>query len=410
MALQTDETIDLIAETQRTDIIVKNHPPKKQPQPSISDKFVNKKCCNKFVILTMGIISKSAAALDAVTDATLLYKASTNGAIIFTMILFIALLSPYILSYSSGIELFLYRQTFDNIELFSFKSLLLVFYLLPTGIIYFIVIDIVDTLLVLYKLFAYIIMCKRENEQLIDIESDTAEAFGMSRMNWISFQKQKMISQLSFETFPQVILQCLLYFSIIPGIELTGITDDDLILSICSAGVNSVFQLIQLYAESIAVDESFIGYSLHCITAKFSWVPFVHKIYNYNKTVVDGHKSICTCINNKWTAIQLEKPAHNVINYNISYRYPLITMLTDTIRTMDYHFSVDTLNTLIAAIKTLKSSEQIRLEITFGESLQLLGVRKIVSLMQVCSENNIVLCDIDNDTIWKHAFRNTIPQ
>eukprot|EP01084_Bolivina_argentea_P084448 152716_1 len=64
----------------------------------------------KFMKLSQGVVSKASSVLDAVTDIILLYKASTNNAILFTMILFITLLSPYILSYSSGVQIFLYRR------------------------------------------------------------------------------------------------------------------------------------------------------------------------------------------------------------------------------------------------------------------------------------------------------------
>eukprot|EP01084_Bolivina_argentea_P045441 83651_1 len=58
-----------------------------------------------FLTLSSGIISKSTSILDAVTDIILLYKASTNNATMFTIISVICLLSPYILSYSAGVQI-----------------------------------------------------------------------------------------------------------------------------------------------------------------------------------------------------------------------------------------------------------------------------------------------------------------
>eukprot|EP01084_Bolivina_argentea_P075783 137345_1 len=87
------------------------------------------------LILFFQMIGKWIQFLDVFTDAMLLYKASTNGLMIFTMLLSISILSPYILSYSSGIQLFLYNEIFNKITtLCSFKSLLLFLYLFPSGI------------------------------------------------------------------------------------------------------------------------------------------------------------------------------------------------------------------------------------------------------------------------------------
>eukprot|EP01084_Bolivina_argentea_P121456 215224_1 len=171
-----------------------------------------------FIKLTLGVTSKVSSILDAVTDLILLFKASASGAITFTMLLFVTLLAPYILSYSSGVQIFLFRKTFQNVELFTFKSLMLGFYLFPSGIMYFILLDIIDAMLELYKWIAFgcINKIKSENE-LIVIESAVSEYFGMSRMAWLSFKKQKLMAQLFFETIPQVILQSLLAFGVIKG-------------------------------------------------------------------------------------------------------------------------------------------------------------------------------------------------
>eukprot|EP01084_Bolivina_argentea_P276963 472691_1 len=336
--------------------------------------------------LSLGIISKGSAILDAVTDIMLLYKAASNGAIVFTMILFITLLAPYILSYSSGVHIFLYRKTFQDVQLFTFKSLLLGMYLFPTGILYFILLDVVDVLLEVYKWFGYGCIGKiKTPKELIYIESSVAEYFGMSRMDWISFKKQKLIAQLFYETVPQVILQILLYFSIIEGKTLSGVTNRALIISICSAVFNCVMQMFRLIWESQAVQESFIQYALNSLTARYAWVPYKHKIEQINK-----YKTITS---------------HN-FEYKIKYDLPLVTRLTKCIEKkydmaplqiqhnhktveptfgyVEYDFSNVTIKALTASIKnmTAPSDKKTSISITFAESLRLLDVRSVVSLMQ----------------------------
>ena len=91
----------------------------------------------------------------------------------------------------------MYRKTFENVQLFTFKSLLLGLYLFPTGILYFVFLDIIDGLLQLYIWFSFGVIGKIKSEsELAQIQSNVAEYFGMSRMDWFSFKKQKIMAQL----------------------------------------------------------------------------------------------------------------------------------------------------------------------------------------------------------------------
>eukprot|EP01084_Bolivina_argentea_P269976 458950_1 len=146
----------------------------------------------KILVLSSGIISKYTSVLDTVTDIVLLYQAATNDARIFTILSVICLLSPYILSYSAGVQIFIHRRTFQAVELLTFESLLLGLYLFPCGILYFIFLDIIDIFLELYKWFGYGLTNKIKTvEDVVRIESNVSEYFGMSRMDWKSFKKQK---------------------------------------------------------------------------------------------------------------------------------------------------------------------------------------------------------------------------
>eukprot|EP01084_Bolivina_argentea_P320086 555312_1 len=378
----------------------------------------------KFLVLSSGIISKSTSVLDAVTDIILLYKASTNNATMFTIISLICLLSPYILSYSAGVQIWVQRRTFENVQPFTFRSLLLGLYLFPTGIIYFIILDVIDILVEVYKWFGYTIINKiKTPQELVKIDSTVALYFGMSRMDFFSFKKQKIIAQLFFESVPQTILQVLLFRRVITGKELlNGITDADLIRSISIASINVFVQLFRLFAESVAVKESFVQYSLNCITARFGWLPFKHLIDENN---INNFKSnFCTKI--------FEKKNESSIDFTIQYKLPLITFLSawwkqknantplrvgcDYKETdvkygcVQYDFSFITINSLISAIKSLPQKQEENetgiKTIKFGHSLRLLDVRSIISLMQSCKDKDIILLDIDKID-WQEAFKNT---
>eukprot|EP01083_Nonionella_stella_P206010 749714_1 len=87
--------------------------------------------CKRFVIQTMTMLSRFSSLFDLITDGILLYKASSRNVIQLTLVLSLSIVSPYVLSYSSGIKLFIYRKTFDN--LVGFRNLFLILYLLPTS-------------------------------------------------------------------------------------------------------------------------------------------------------------------------------------------------------------------------------------------------------------------------------------
>ena len=131
---------------------------------------------------------KALAIADAVTDIKLLIIAAQRAADggedstkMLMILLFLSIMSPYILSYSSGIAMFLYHRTFNGISALSIKSLLLTLYIFPTGCLYFIAIDISDALLSVYKLLAYVVGRKSEGE-VIKAESRFVAYFGMSEM------------------------------------------------------------------------------------------------------------------------------------------------------------------------------------------------------------------------------------
>eukprot|EP01084_Bolivina_argentea_P110314 197016_1 len=383
---------------------------------SIQNKNKKKKkkrgnVCLRLIELTFKAVTKGSSLLDAITDILLLITAASNGAILFTMILFITLLAPYILSYSSGVELFLYRKTFQNVEPFTFKSLLLLFYLLPTGILFFIMIDLVEMLQQVINFILF--FCGKTKAGIAKIEQNTAEYFGMSRMDWLSFGQQKKIAQLFFETVPQVILQTLLYTKTISGKDISGITDRALLISVSSAVFNCIVTLVKLYAESRGVQETFVEYSLHSITARFGWVPFRKVLINYFNDNYNNMNNKPGCCG-KWFSFKNLDSNDIILNYKIQYRVPIITYLSNESlkNSIVYDFSSNTMASFIAIIKSnydssnYNKSKKNKLSIRFGDSLRLLSVRQIITLMQACSSKQIVLSDI-HAIDWNIAFENS---
>eukprot|EP01084_Bolivina_argentea_P287152 492683_1 len=314
-------------------------------------------------------------------------------------------------------------------------------------ILYFIVLDVVDVIMELYKWIGFGCLNKiKSSEELIQIEAGVADYFGMSRMDYHSFKKQKLIAQLFFETIPQVTLQALLFSGVITN-DLGDITDKDILISLSAASFNFFVQIFRLKKESQVTKETFIQYSLHCITSRFAWVPFLHlleqqiksgstkplKPINYTMKYKIG---VITRLSEYMLQRDSKKPLQIADLYDdyfdstasVRGKFPHMSYsslhdaefiktveklsTTTTKKTargsIEYDFSNITINKLITIIKSIpeRKTKAKPIIIRFGESLRLLNVRTIMQLMQACSEKHIELPDIDAID-WNQPFNNT---
>eukprot|EP01083_Nonionella_stella_P309125 1093486_1 len=309
-------------------------------QDTSKGKKSKKKLLKKVVLYSMNIVGRWLSLTDLVTDGILFYRATVYGkdnhsALPLTIGLFTSMIAPYILSYSSGVKLFLFRGTFKELQ--GFYRVLLLLFLFPTGVLYFVFLDILDIFLNLFKWVVLIIGWSEI--QIKQLEEVLALQVGMDRMNWEGFKRQKSVAQLMFETVPQITIQALLYANIIPGRELTGISSQILMTSIFSASLNCVRQILKLVLESRAVQQNVIEYSLHCVMARVGWVPF--------RTTIDTFR-----ISNQMHSDPMS------IDYNIKYPIPIITKCCGITGTMEYDFSSRTVRHLVAVLAMVEGKRK----------------------------------------------------
>merc|ERR1712228_642903 len=269
----------------------------------VDDEEGSCKKCGKCAIVTVniikprfarivGIFSRYSALLDMIVDLNLLNKSTQSNYLPLTVSLFVCLIAPYLLQYSCGIKLFTLQRTFDKLS--GFASIFVVLYLMPTGVLYFVLLDIFD---MIFSVYAVIASCLGKSGQDIkNSESMLSEQLGLSHTDWEGLKRQKVVGQLMFETIPQTTIQSFLFLRVIPGIELTNITQSDLLISIGSAIFSSIMQVTKLYFEAGAVQESFFQYSLTCFMARIGWVPYRTKMRRVlenkpEKTIT----SVCKC-------------------------------------------------------------------------------------------------------------------
>ena len=236
---------------------------------------------SKLIILLFGSLRKTFALLDLITDFILFESFrgdddTEKKYIHVCIILFISIFAPYLISYSSGVKFFMSRGIFDDAK--GVIKLLLGVFLTPIGVMYFIFLDLFDAFIVYNDLFCYLFL-HMPYKNLLERQSIYAQQIGLDRMAFEGFRRQRNVSQILYEGFPQLLLQSILLFGANGNNKNTRNNDiaveaSLLFISIIFTIVNIVFQTTRLYVESKAVSESFSGYALNCIMARVAWIPF----------------------------------------------------------------------------------------------------------------------------------------
>ena len=229
-----------------------------------------------------------------------------------------------------------------------------------------------------------------------------------------------------FETIPQAVLQSLLLFS---GAFGSNISEVDVYISIASAVLNSIFQVLRLRLESIACHESFVEYCLQCLLARISWIPFYK---DFTNLLTKGNT------NNNMNG------GSNGLNYNIRYSLPCgLSKYLSFKPKVDYDFSSATIQELIntmeitrgtstdttnsvstAPTTTIARQESVgisrggtflsdenndsngnnnngKIQINFGKSLRLLGFQDLFALFEACSNKEIKITGMSEESIYR---------
>ena len=141
---------------------------------------------------------RTTSLLDIFTDINLLILASKGGVLPLTIGLFVSLICPYVLSYSCGIKLFFVRHSSNAItdQYTVLQKLLVYLNVLPFGVLYYMILDLIDCLFTFYKIFAITFRGKQEYEIKLT-EEQLAVQLGMSRMNYEGIKRQRSVGQLS---------------------------------------------------------------------------------------------------------------------------------------------------------------------------------------------------------------------
>ena len=231
-------------------------------------------------------------------------------------------------------------------------------------------------------------------------------------------------------------IQSLLFFDVFGNnVDVEGITNTELGLSIVSAVLNSATQAVKLYLESKAVQSNFWHYTLHCCMGRVNWIPFetqIDSLLKKKSTSISKTKSIKQVSNNNNNDSSFGQQNKLCLNYKIQYQLPIISRLLKIKNTVEYDFSSTSIRFLIAklSVLTVKNNgigdQSISvaeknsttnyngnntfdykdggfgtpsLSISFGQSLRLLSFQDILLLLRVCKNKNIELPGIDDPNV-----------
>jgi len=122
----------------------------------------------------------------------------------------------------------------------------------------------------------------REGREWVDTEHILdgifQKFFNMDSMDVKGYRRLRTISQLIFESFPQVIIQAIFLWYAKVYENMSAGSNSEIYASIILAVLHTVIELFYLYLEFSMVKSSFIEYALVCMNGRLNWVPFIEKM------------------------------------------------------------------------------------------------------------------------------------
>ena len=110
------------------------------------------------------------------------------------------------------------------------------------------------------------------------------KVLGLTRMELIGYRRLRTLSQLLFETFPQIVLSAIIISTINNSDRnsdaFKGINENALYVSVLFALLHVLFEGMMIYLDSRACYIPFWQYAIICLNARLNWVPYSHILMN----------------------------------------------------------------------------------------------------------------------------------
>eukprot|EP01084_Bolivina_argentea_P218823 371260_1 len=260
-----------------------------------------------WIELTYATVVETFSALDLATDFLILLQLYYSSNIWWSTWMVIFLISPYLVSHGSLVVILQKKLSFNNTEksCYSFFILFCEFLLMtPLSLLYLFIIDLIfmtfsllSTVWLLSVIVLFAIICKDVHDaSKYDIRDWVDKIvfenwLNMNRSEIVGYRRLRTLSQLFFETIPQIVLQLRMLWVI----ELLGDSNtfeidlETLGWSLLLAIFHLILEGGMIYLDKLAFKMSFMEYSLECLGGRVQWIPYSGMIQN----IIQNQLYIC---------------------------------------------------------------------------------------------------------------------
>ena len=124
----------------------------------------------------------------------------------------------------------------------------------------------------------------RINPELVNKSLQTVFNLNYNQMQ--GFRRLRQVSQLNFESFPQIILQVRILLYVWDEDSATqdelGVSATQILISLFAAFIHTLGEIYLLRRESIACKIDFFNYIVVCYNGRLEWVPFLNNFESLN--------------------------------------------------------------------------------------------------------------------------------
>ena len=149
-------------------------------------------------------------------------------------------------------------------------------------LVYFIILDFVFAIYSVFSTFIFFISFGKFNIGDLVEDAFFSRVLGMTRMEIIGYRRMRTISQMLFETLPQIFLQLRIIDSINNNNDDINVSYNALYYSIGFAILHILMEGMILYLDSSACYMTFSEYAIICLNARLNWVPYSHILKHHD--------------------------------------------------------------------------------------------------------------------------------
>ena len=346
-------------------------------------------------LLTLGL--ELVAAADLYTDTVILLKMYRHDHMAWATATVVMMVSPYLVCYAALISLLLRSRVFEPETLagepkrhLGLRKTVGLLYLSPLCICYFVLVDVIYTFkAVTVDLTSMLLRLLTFGYVQPNRSGDSAanrfvnNVLGLSKMDVEGYRRLRTLSQLIFESFPQIALQARIILAPHFAREI-GLTDGELFSSMGFAIFHLLVTGWVLRAEAFACKDSGLHYLITCLSGRFGWVPFAEK-FRHGAAAATGGATVAK--KKKGAAVvpaQCATSDDAAVAPPATYAYGSMStkLAVGGKFKMDYEFSPATVDKLVESLSHLDVEPDAarRLTVELGDTVSLCALKDLLKM------------------------------